>query len=57
VVIFSEYPDVAGREYIEESNKVLFTDKWDDVLGTFQELNGTDAKVAVYPSADVQYRL
>lgn len=57
LVIFSEYPDVAGREYIEESDKVLFADKWDDVLGTFQELNGADTKVAVYPNADVQYSL
>lgn len=55
VCIFSEYPDVTGRGYIEESDKVLFMDKWDDVLETFQDQGSTDVKVAVYPSADIQY--
>jgi len=53
--IFSKYPDVTGRDYLEESDKVLFTNKWDDVLETFQHSGGTGTKVAVYPSADIQY--
>jgi nickel-dependent lactate racemase len=55
VCIFSEYPDVTGRDYIEESDKVLFVDKWDDVLEIFKSSAGADMKVAVYPSADIQY--
>ena len=55
VCIFSEYPDVTGRDYVEESYKVFFINKWDDVLEIFQDLVGTAAKVAVYPSADIQY--
>jgi hypothetical protein len=55
VCIFSEYPDVTGRDYIEESDKVLFVDKWDDVLEIFKSSASADMKVAVYPSADIQY--
>jgi nickel-dependent lactate racemase len=55
VCIFSEYPDVTGRDYIEESDKVFFTHKWDEVLETFPYAGGSDAKVAVYPNADIQY--
>jgi hypothetical protein len=55
VCIFSEYPDVTGRDYIEESDKVFFTNTWDDVLEMFKNSGGTNTKVAVYPSADIQY--
>ncbi len=55
VIIYSEYPDVAGRGYIEESDKVLFMNNWDAVLGALQEFNGAEAKVAVYPNADIQW--
>ncbi len=55
VIIYSEYPDVAGRGYVEESDKVLFMSDWDVVLQALQEFRGAEAKVAVYPSADIQY--
>jgi len=55
VIIYSEYPDVAGRGYIEKSDKVLFMNDWDDVVRTLQEFQGDKARVAVYPAADIQY--
>jgi nickel-dependent lactate racemase len=55
VCIFSEYPDVAGQNYIEKSDKVFFTNKWDDVLEMLQGSEGSVQRVAVYPSADIQY--
>jgi len=55
VCIFSQYPDVAGRDYIEKSEKVVFKRKWEDVLEELRHSYGSDVKVAVYPSADVQY--
>ncbi len=55
VIIYSEYPDVAGRGYIEESDKVLFMNNWDGVLRALQEFHSAEAKVAVYPGADIQY--
>jgi len=55
LIIYSEYPDVAGRGYFEESDRVLFINKWDDALRVIQEFHGAQAKVAVYPNADIQY--
>ncbi|MFC1932047.1 lactate racemase domain-containing protein [Chloroflexota bacterium] len=55
VIIYSEYPDLAGRGYIEESDKVMFMNNWDAVLQVLQEFHGAEAKVAVYPNADIQY--
>jgi len=57
VFIFSEYPDVAGRNYIEKSDKVFFTNDWDDMLEMVQASKDGMQKVAVYPSADIQYSL
>jgi len=55
VIVYSEYPDVTGRGYIEESDKVLLVSKWDDVLKALQEFHGDGARVAVHPTADIQY--
>ncbi len=55
VIIYSQYPDVAGREYVEESDKVLFTSDWGVVLQTLQKYHGAGTKVAVYPAADIEY--
>jgi len=55
VCIFSEYPDVTGRDYIEESDKVFFTNTWDKVLETCTYPSARGAQVAVYPNADIQY--
>ncbi|MFC1989176.1 lactate racemase domain-containing protein [Chloroflexota bacterium] len=55
VIIYSEYPDLAGEGYIEDSEKVLFVNDWDVVLRTLQEFHGVEARVAVFPSADIQY--
>ena len=57
VFIFSEYPDVAGQNYIEKSDKVFFTNNWDDILGMIQASNNGMQKVGVYPSADIQYSI
>ena len=55
LIIYSEYPDVAGRGYIEQLDKVLFMSNWNDVLRFLQEFHGANAKVAVYPDAEIQY--
>ncbi|MBA7657715.1 hypothetical protein ES703_65656 [subsurface metagenome] len=57
VIIYSEYPDITGGQYIEQSDKVLFLYKWDDVLQVLQETHGADTKVIVYPNAEIQYRV
>ncbi len=55
VIIYSEYPDIAGRAYIEKSDKVMFTDSWDEVIAALQKSNPAEAKVAVLPHAEIQY--
>ena len=55
VCIFSEYTDVAGQNYIEKSDKVSFINSWDDVLEMLQGPIDSVKRVAVYPSADIQY--
>ena len=55
VIIFSEYPDLAGRCYIECSEKVSFIDNWDNVLKTLEELHPGKARVAVLPNVEIQY--
>ena len=55
LIIFNEYPDIASIGYLDEPDKVLFMNRWDDVLQLLQELHRADAKVAVYPNAEIQY--
>ena len=55
IIIYSDYPDVTGRGYFDESDKVLFMNHWDGVLGALQEFHGAEAEVAIYPSAEIQY--
>ena len=57
LIYYTEYPDITGRAWIKDSDKVLLMSKWDDVLSTLRELHGDEAKVAVFPGADIQYRV
>jgi len=54
-IIYSEYPDLTGRGYVEESDKVLFMSDWSQVVQALREFHGDKAKVAVYPNAEIQY--
>jgi nickel-dependent lactate racemase len=55
VIIYSEYPDLTGRSYVEESERVLFMNDWSQVVPALREFHGDNAKVAVYPNAEIQY--
>lgn len=55
LIVYTEYPDIAGRGYFEKSDRVLFMSNWDEVLGVLQQFHGDNTKVAVYPNADIQY--
>lgn len=55
VIIYSEYPDVAGRGWFPNSEKVVFLRKWDDVLKTLEADYPSNAKVVVFPNAEIQY--
>ena len=55
LIVYTEYPDLASRSRFGEMDRVLFLHKWDDVLQALQESHGEDAKVGVYPNAEIQY--
>ena len=55
VIIYTEYPDIAGRGNIEESDKVLFVNNWDDALQVLQQFHSVETKVAVLANAEIQY--
>jgi nickel-dependent lactate racemase len=57
VIIYTEYPDIAGRGNIEKSDKVLFLNNWDEVLQALQQFHRAETKVAVLPNAEIQYFL
>jgi len=54
LIVFSEYPDLASQSWFGESDKVIFRQRWDDVLDLLSS-HEADAKVAVYPNAEIQY--
>jgi len=55
LIIYSEYPDLASRNYIEDTGQVVMMHDWADVLKLLEESHGPGTKVAVYPNADIQY--
>ena len=55
LIIFSEYPEIASKNYLEDTDKVVMMHNWVDVLKLLKERHGPGAKVAVYPNADIQY--
>ena len=55
LIVFTEYPDLASKSWFGESDKVHFMYKWDDVLAMLEKSHGIGTRVAVYPSAEIQY--
>jgi nickel-dependent lactate racemase len=55
LLIFTEYPDLASRGYLEGSEKISFVYDWDEVMRRLERGHGPGTRVAVYPSADIQY--
>ncbi len=54
LIVYNEYPH-PGSSWFDEDDKILYLDRWDDVLQVLQKSHGADTKVAVYPNADIQY--
>ncbi|MCX6003725.1 MAG: lactate racemase domain-containing protein [Chloroflexi bacterium] len=55
VIVYNEYPDLAGRGWFSNSEKFVFTDKWSEVLKILEADYPSSAKVAVFPNAEIQY--
>jgi len=54
LIVYNEYPH-PGSSWFEKNDKILYLDRWDDVLKLLQKSHGADTKVAVYPNAEIQY--
>ncbi len=54
LIVYNEYPH-PGSSWLDKDDKILYLDRWDDVLELLQKSHGTDTKVAVYPNAEIQY--
>jgi len=54
LIVYTEYPDLTGLGFIEQSEKVMMLNQWDGVLKVLQESHGNHAEVVVYPNADIQ---
>ena len=55
VIVYSEYPDLAGRAYIEKSDRVQYLDNWPAVIKVLEGFHPSRARVAVLPNAEIQY--
>jgi nickel-dependent lactate racemase len=55
LIIFSEYPELSSRNYLEDTDKLRMVQDWKGVLKLLEEDHKSGAKVAVYPNSDIQY--
>ena len=55
LIIFSEYPELSSKNYLEDTDRVILVHSWEDVLKLLRENHSSGAKVAVYPNSDIQY--
>jgi nickel-dependent lactate racemase len=55
LIVFSEYPELSSRRYLEDTEKVVMAYDWSDVLNLLEKGRGPKARVAVYPNSDIQY--
>ncbi len=55
LILFSEYPEISSKRFLEDTDKVVLVHDWQEVLKMLGENHKSGAKVAVYPSSDIQY--
>jgi len=55
LIIYSEYPELSSKNYLEDTDKVVLIHDWADVLKLLKKNHRSGARVAVYPDADIQY--
>ena len=55
LLIYTEYPEARTLNWFPDREKVTVTDDWDQIIRTLEKSHRPNAKVAVYPSADIQY--
>ena len=56
LIVYNEYPH-PGSNWFDDDARIIYCSRWDEVLKLLQATHGNDARVAVYPNADIQYCL
>jgi len=56
LIVYNEYPHPGGH-WFDDDARITYCSKWDEVLSLLQTAHGHNARVAVYPNADIQYCL
>lgn len=54
-IFYTEYPEAKLLERFANRDKVLLLSDWKQVIKTLEKSHDAGTKVAVYPSADIQY--
>ncbi|MFC1899605.1 hypothetical protein ACFLXP_04665 [Chloroflexota bacterium] len=54
LIVFSEYPH-RGSSWMDDNEKVIYINKWDEVLEVLQKYHGPDTKVSLFPNSAIQY--
>jgi nickel-dependent lactate racemase len=55
LIVFSEYPEISSKRYLEATDRVFMMHDWNSVLKLLKDSHHPEAKVAVYPNSDIQY--
>lgn len=55
LIIYTEFPELRILDRYIDRERVLLMSDWEEVIKTLERSRGRNAKVTVYPSADIQY--
>ena len=53
LIVYNEYPDIAGLGFIGTPEKILQMSNWDDLIWTLKGFHDDNATVAVYPNSEI----
>lgn len=53
--VYSEYPELASRYYVEDTDRLTLVSNWERLLELLRDGGNASPAVAVYPNADIQY--
>ncbi len=55
IIVYSQYPEVSFKNFLEDTDKFVLLHDWSEVLRLLEASHGAGTRVAVYPNADIQY--
>ena len=56
LIVYNEYPH-PGSNWFDDDDRIIYCHQWQEVLQLLREKHGSNARVAVFPNADIQYCL